>query len=54
MVQMANQIALFFGARPHEEAVDAVAEHLRSFWEKRMREQLVEYITGARSAGAEG
>ncbi|MEQ1947824.1 MAG: formate dehydrogenase subunit delta [Bryobacteraceae bacterium] len=44
MVHMANQIALFFAVRPKQEAVAAVAEHLRSFWEPRMRRQLAEYI----------
>jgi len=44
MVHMANQIALFFAGLPHEEAVAGVADHLKRFWEKRMREQLAAYI----------
>jgi formate dehydrogenase subunit delta len=44
MVHMANQIALNFAAYPHEEAVAKVAEHLKNFWERRMRQQLHEYV----------
>ena len=44
MVHMANQIALYFAAYPHQEAVAGVADHLKKFWEPRMRRQLNEYI----------
>ncbi|MEQ1883859.1 MAG: formate dehydrogenase subunit delta [Bryobacteraceae bacterium] len=44
VVHMANQIALFFAARPKEEAVTEVAAHLKNFWEPRMREQLARHI----------
>ncbi len=44
MVHMANQIAKFFASYPHEEAVAGVADHLKKFWEKRMREQLLAYV----------
>ncbi|MDF2233671.1 formate dehydrogenase subunit delta [Albimonas sp. CAU 1670] len=37
LVRMANQIAAFFQAYPEEEAVDGVAEHIRQFWDPRMR-----------------
>jgi formate dehydrogenase subunit delta len=43
MVHMANQIALFFAAYPREEAIAGVADHLRKFWEPRMRRQLLDY-----------
>lgn len=49
MVHMANQIALNFAANPREEAIAAVAKHLRDFWEPRMRKQLRDYI--ARGGG---
>jgi len=45
MVHKANSIAQFFSAYPREEAVAGVAEHLRKFWEPRMRRQLFEYLT---------
>jgi len=44
MIHMANQIAQFFASYPHEEAVAGVADHIQKFWEKRMRQQLSEYI----------
>ena len=45
MVHMANQIALNFAAYPHEEAVANVANHLKMFWEPRMKRQLRDYIS---------
>lgn len=44
MVHMANQIAGFFKTQPHEDHAEAVAGHLRDFWEPRMRAQLHDYI----------
>jgi len=44
MVHSANQIAQFFASYPHDEAVAGVADHIQKFWEKRMRQQLHEYI----------
>lgn len=57
MVHKANQIALFFAAYPQEEAVAGVLNHLRSFWEPRMRRQIIEYVrhggTGLHEVAAE-
>jgi formate dehydrogenase subunit delta len=47
---MANDIAAQFRHLPHDAAVAAVAGHLRSFWEPRMRAQLLEQV----AAGGEG
>jgi len=44
MVHMANQIAQFFQASPHDEAVTSVAKHLKLYWEPRMLRQLYAYI----------
>ena len=44
MVHSANQIAQFFASYPREEAVAGVADHIQKFWEKRMRQQLSDYI----------
>jgi formate dehydrogenase subunit delta len=44
MIHMANQIALFFASYPKEEAVAGVTDHLRKFWEPRMRKQITEYV----------
>lgn len=44
MIHKANSIAQYFAAYPHDEAVSGVADHLRKFWEPRMRRQLLEYL----------
>jgi formate dehydrogenase subunit delta len=44
MVHKANQIALFFAAYPHDEAVDGILDHLKRFWEPRMRRQISDYV----------
>jgi formate dehydrogenase subunit delta len=43
MVHMANQIAMFFASYPHDEAVAGVTDHFKSFWEPRMRKQIIDY-----------
>ena len=50
LVRMANQIAQFFTNRPDDEAEAAIADHLKSFWEKRMLAQIFAYL----DAGGEG
>jgi formate dehydrogenase subunit delta len=44
MVHMANQIALFFAGYPEDEAVAGVADHIKKFWEPRMRAQLQAHL----------
>jgi formate dehydrogenase subunit delta len=44
MVHPANQIALFFAAYLHDEAVAGVLDHIKKFWELRMRDQIVAYV----------
>jgi formate dehydrogenase subunit delta len=43
MVHRANQIALFFASYPHDEAVAGVTDHFKKFWERRMRDQIIQY-----------
>ena len=45
MVHDANQIALFFASYPREEAIAGVTDHLKKFWERRMRDQIVQYAS---------
>jgi formate dehydrogenase subunit delta len=45
-VRMANEIAAQFAHLPRDAAAAAVAAHLRSFWEPRMRAQLLGYLAG--------
>jgi formate dehydrogenase subunit delta len=44
LVKMANQIGEFFEkATTREEAISSVAQHLRNFWEPRMRQEIIAY-----------
>ena len=43
LVRMANQIADFYGPYQDAEAVSGIFEHLRSFWTKSMREELIAF-----------
>lgn len=49
-VRMANEIAVQFTHRPLDEAAQAVAAHMRTFWEPRMRTALLEHLA---AGGAE-
>lgn len=45
LVTMANDIANFFAAEPDREiAVEGVRNHLRKFWEPRMRRKIVAHL----------
>jgi formate dehydrogenase subunit delta len=45
LVQMANQIGAFFGAEPDTStAADGVADHIRRFWDPRMRRALLKWV----------
>jgi formate dehydrogenase subunit delta len=50
LVTMANQIATFFSTHPDDEAVAGMADHIRLFWDSRMRDQFLAYL----STGGEG
>jgi len=48
LVRMANQIAANLGVFPHDTAVAEVAQHIRNFWDPRMRKRLLDHVaTGA-------
>lgn len=52
LVRMANQIGAFFEAMPdRDEALDDLAQHIRKFWEPRMRRGLLAHVDGAAGAG---
>jgi formate dehydrogenase subunit delta len=51
LVAMANDISNFFGSDPDPAAAaEQVANHLKKFWEPRMRDEIRRYVT----AGGEG
>jgi formate dehydrogenase subunit delta len=50
LIRMANDIGAFFAAEPDkEEAARSVLNHLKRFWDPRMRRQIVEHY---RAGGA--
>lgn len=44
IVRMANQIADYFKPYPEATAVTEVANHLKSYWDPRMRRQLADHV----------
>lgn len=44
MIRMANQIATFFDSQPDDNAAEEIANHLKLFWDPRMRAQLARYL----------
>jgi len=45
LVRMVNQIGTFFEAMPDRAAaLEEMAQHIRKFWEPRMRKQLLEHV----------
>lgn len=45
LVKMANQIGAFFESEPDRgEALSSVANHLKRFWDPRMRRELVAHL----------
>lgn len=50
LVRMANEIAVFFRLQGEEQAVAAIADHIRSFWSPVMRRRAYAHL----DAGAAG
>ncbi len=44
LVYMANQIGKFFQSQGHDQAVAGVAEHIRKFWDPRMRKAIFAHL----------
>jgi formate dehydrogenase subunit delta len=52
LIKMTNEISAFFaGTTDTEQAASAVANHLRRFWEPRMRAQMIAYFRERQGAG---
>lgn len=49
LVRMANDIARNFAALGQDNAVAATADHLASFWDRRMKEKVFEVAAGSGS-----
>jgi formate dehydrogenase subunit delta len=44
LVRMANQIADFFKIQPADKAVEGTADHIRRFWDPRMRAMMTQHL----------
>lgn len=44
LVRMANQIGKFFAAQGEERAVAGISDHIKKFWEPRMKKQIFAYL----------
>ena len=44
LVYMANQIGKFFRSQGPDEAVAGTADHIRKFWDPRMRREIIAYL----------
>lgn len=45
LIKMANNIGSFFKSEPDRDlAIQGVEQHIRNFWEPRMRKQITEYL----------
>lgn len=45
LIKMANNIGAFFQSEPDRDlAIQGVEQHIKNFWEPRMRRQIIEYV----------
>lgn len=51
LVHMANQVADFFASYPEAEAIASTADHLKSFWDPRMRREIEAHLAEKAGAG---
>jgi formate dehydrogenase subunit delta len=54
LIRMVNRIGAFFAAMPNrDEAMNDIAQHVRRFWEPRMRRQLFEHLDQHQGEGVD-
>ena len=46
LIAMANQIGQFFRAQGDAAAVEGIEDHLRKFWDPRMRREIIAVLEG--------
>ncbi|MBR1155399.1 MULTISPECIES: formate dehydrogenase subunit delta [unclassified Bradyrhizobium] len=44
LIYMANQIGKFFQSQGHDKAVPGIADHIRKFWDPRMRSAILAHL----------
>ena len=49
LAYMANQIGKFFASQGHEKSVEAIADHLKNFWDPRMRAAILADLDAGRA-----
>jgi formate dehydrogenase subunit delta len=54
LIRMANDIAAFFSADPEEDAAENIRQHLKRYWDPRMKAQIVAHYNETRGASLEG
>jgi formate dehydrogenase subunit delta len=54
LVYMANQIGDYFKYQKHDDAGEEIANHLRLFWDPRMRKAIIDYLNETGGRGLEG
>jgi len=47
LAYMANQIGRFFAHQSEEQAVASINDHIRKFWDPRMRKQILDQLDAA-------
>ncbi|MDA9548481.1 MULTISPECIES: formate dehydrogenase subunit delta [Bradyrhizobium] len=52
LIYMANQIGKFFGSQGRDKAVPGIAEHIKKFWDPRMKRAIFAHLD-AGGAGLE-
>ena len=44
LIYMANQIGKFFQSQGHDKAVPGIADHIKKFWDPRMRKAILAHF----------
>ena len=48
LIYMANQIGKFFQSQGHDKAVPGIADHIKKFWDPRMRKAIFAHLDSRR------
>ena len=51
LVRMANQMEDFFKSQAHDDAVAGIEEHIRKYWDPRMRKAMAEHLASGADIG---
>jgi formate dehydrogenase subunit delta len=55
LIKLANNIGAFFEAEPDKsKGAQGVATHIKSFWDPRMRREILDYLDSQHGAGLSG